>query len=112
MCGFGTTTTAYKNIPRTRLPPADAAVGQDGTIEALPQLRAPCHVISNRRGASGGAAVFGPGRGCSDVATATSGDVIFGSIVEDVLPPVWRLLTSTILPPNLLHLCPIVAVIK
>lgn len=35
------------------------------------------------------AAVFGPGRGCSGLAVTTPGDVIFGSIVEDVLPPVW-----------------------
>lgn len=33
--------------------------------------------------------MLGPGRGCSDLATMTSGDVIFGSIREDVLPPVW-----------------------
>ena len=32
---------------------------------------------------------FGPGRGCSGLAATTPGDVIFGSIVEDVLPPVW-----------------------
>lgn len=46
---------------------------------------------------------FGPGRGCSGLAATTPGDVIFGSIVEEVLPPVWWLLTSTILS-NLPHL--------
>ncbi|TNN71516.1 hypothetical protein EYF80_018202 [Liparis tanakae] len=34
-------------------------------------------------------AVFGPGRGCFGLAAATPGDVILGSIAEDVLPPVW-----------------------
>lgn len=34
-------------------------------------------------------ALFGAGRGCSGLAEMTPGDVIFGSIGEDVLPPVW-----------------------
>lgn len=33
--------------------------------------------------------MLGPERGCSGLAERTPGDVIFGSVAEDVLPPVW-----------------------
>lgn len=48
----------------------------------------PCHYLQTRC-VGKRVAVFGPGRGCSGLAATTPGDVIFGSIGEDVLPPVW-----------------------
>lgn len=48
----------------------------------------PCYLLQTRC-AGKSKAVFGLLKGCSGLAAAMLGDVIFGSIAEDVLPPVW-----------------------